>query len=370
LHTVDLPGLSEVPCLGFGTMGLGGRYERASDHDDDAVAILCQAMDYGIRLFDTAEVYGEGHGEEILGQAITGRRDQAIVATKFSPENSGKGQLVRACEQSMRRLRTDYIDIYQTHWPNPTIPLEETLAGLSSVVNSGKVRAVGFGNTAVPIVKKAINLLPEGFPVVSMQQEYSLIERFAEIECLPYCETTNIGFFAYSPLAQGKLNAANYPSLEKIARENEVTVPQLVLQWVVQKKNKVIAIPMTSNVNHLKSNFDSFSKLIQAEVFQVLSDMFKTTINKLPTDSMTVLESHNGKFYRTLDEARRYPLALSPGPLDIAKELADGSMLKPIKVKKDLVSDRYVVVEGQLRYWGWRLAHEDKEPILCQVIEQ
>jgi aryl-alcohol dehydrogenase-like predicted oxidoreductase len=350
-------------------MGLGGHYERDTHHDSDAIAILCQAVDYGIRLFDTAEVYGEGHSEEILGQAISGRRDKAIVATKFSPENSGKEQLIKACEQSLRRLGTDYIDVYQTHWPNPAIPLEETVAGLSSVVKSGKVRAIAFGNSSVSIIEKAINLLPEGFPVVAMQQEYSLIERFAEIECLPYCATSGIGFFAYSPLAQGRLNADNYPELDLIAKENEVTVPQLVLQWVLFKTN-VIAIPMTSNANHLKSNFESFSQTIPSEVFELLSDMFKTTIEELPTESMFVLESHDGKYYRTLDEARQNPLSLSPGPLDIAGELADGAMLKPIKVEKDLSSDRYAVVEGQLRYWGWRLAYEDKKPILCQVIEK
>lgn len=200
----------EVSVVGLGTNNFGRRIDY-----DQTLAVIDAALDTGITLFDTADIYGQGMSEDYIGRALEGRRDRVILATKFGmpmeerPEDSpGRREYIRwAVEGSLRRLRSDVIDVYQQHRPDTTTPIDETLGALNELVDEGKVRWIGASNFSAEQIETANNAARERGTArfVSVQNEYSLVEREAEDEVLPTCERLGIGFLPYFPLASGQL---------------------------------------------------------------------------------------------------------------------------------------------------------------------
>jgi aryl-alcohol dehydrogenase-like predicted oxidoreductase len=200
----------EVSVVGLGTNNFGGRIDY-----EQSLAVIDAALDEGVTLIDTADIYGQGTSEERIGRALEGRRDRVVIATKFgSPmderpeERRGNPDYIRwAVEGSLRRLRADAIDIYQMHEPDPVTPIEETLGALNDLVVDGKVRWIGSSNFSVEQIEAAEEVARgAGFHrFVSAQNEYSLVEREVEDDVLPACETLGIGFLPFFPLASGLL---------------------------------------------------------------------------------------------------------------------------------------------------------------------
>lgn len=170
---------------------------------DDAVSVATvhAALDAGINFFDTAEGYENGHSERVLGLGLKGRRHEALIATKVSPSHLAAGDVIRACEQSLLNLQTDYIDLYQIHWPNWQVPLAETVGALHQLRDQGKIRAIGVSNFAVQDFSELLTLSD----CATNQLPYSLLWRVIEREIKPLCERNNVGIICYSPLAQGLL---------------------------------------------------------------------------------------------------------------------------------------------------------------------
>jgi myo-inositol catabolism protein IolS len=194
----------EVSVIALGCYSFGGGPFWGQRAEDDSIETIRAALDEGINFFDTAEAYGDGDSEIILGRALLGRRPEAVIATKVSASHLGPADLRAACEASLRRLNTDYIDLYQIHWPSRTIPLDETMKALQSLQEDGKVRAIGVCNFGILDLSDALQL----GPVVTDQLPYSLIWRAIEYEILPKCLETSTGILCYSPLAQGLLSGA------------------------------------------------------------------------------------------------------------------------------------------------------------------
>jgi len=200
----------EVSVVGLGTNNFGRRCDY-----EQTLAVIDAALDAGITLFDTADIYGQGMSEDYIGRALEGRRDRVVLATKFGmpmddrPEESpGRREYIRwAVEGSLRRLRTDAIDVYQQHRPDTSTPIEETLGALNELVGEGKVRFIGASNFSAEQIESAEKTAREKGTArfVSVQNEYSLVEREAEDEVLPTCERLGIGFLPYFPLASGLL---------------------------------------------------------------------------------------------------------------------------------------------------------------------
>jgi aryl-alcohol dehydrogenase-like predicted oxidoreductase len=200
----------EVSVVGLGTNNFGRRCDY-----DQTLAVIDAALDAGVTLFDTADIYGQGMSEEFIGRALEGRRDRVVLATKFGKpmderpeERRGNPDYIRwAVESSLRRLRTDVIDLYQMHEPDPATPLDETLGTLNDLVAEGKVRWIGSSNFSAEQIEAAEELARgAGFHrFVSVQNEYSLVEREAEDEVLGTCERLGLGFLPYFPLASGLL---------------------------------------------------------------------------------------------------------------------------------------------------------------------
>jgi myo-inositol catabolism protein IolS len=182
------------------------------DQDDaTSIATVHAALDAGINFFDTAEAYESGTSERVLGQALVGRRDKAMIATKVAPNHLTADEVVTACERSLGYLQTDYIDLYLIHWPNWKVPLTETVGALEKLKEQGKIRAIGVCNFGVQDMTEILQL----HPIVTNQLPYSLLWRVIEREILPVCLANKVGLMCYSPLAQGLLTG-RYTSAEQV----------------------------------------------------------------------------------------------------------------------------------------------------------
>jgi diketogulonate reductase-like aldo/keto reductase len=226
-----------IPAIGWGTWRYKGGIEP-----------LRAGIDRGATLIDTAEVYGT---EEVVGQAISGRRDQVFLATKVAPRNFRRDHLIAAAENSLRRLHVDHIDLYQLHWPNYTVPFEETMGAMEDLVKCGKIRFIGVSNFSVWDLQRAQAALST-CRIVSNQVRYSLIERTVERELLDYCAQQNITVIAYSPLGEAfsRLRAADAAgSLGRLAAKAGKSEAQIALNWLIAKPN-VVVIPKASSVGH------------------------------------------------------------------------------------------------------------------------
>jgi aryl-alcohol dehydrogenase-like predicted oxidoreductase len=224
----------EVSVVGLGTNNFGRRCDY-----EQTLAVIDAALEAGITLFDTADIYGQGMSEDYIGRALEGRRDKVILATKFGmemqerpDESPGRSEYIRwAVEGSLRRLRTDVIDVYQQHRPDDSTPIEETLGALNELVDEGKVRWIGGSNYSAEQIEAAETAAREGGTarMVSIQNQYSLIEREAEDEVLPTCEKLGIGFLPYFPLASGLLTG-------KYRRGEEATEGRLAGQEIADAR--------------------------------------------------------------------------------------------------------------------------------------
>ena len=205
-------------------------------------------LDSGITLVDTAEIY---RSEPLVAKALDGRkRDEIFIATKVWPNHLRRDSLVRAFNGSLRRLGTSYIDLYQVHWPNPMVPLRETMAAMELLVGEGKLRHIGVSNFNLKQIQEAQSALPKS-ELSSVQLDYSLIHRTIEWEILPYCEREGIALLAYYPLGHGKL--PNDARLERVSSGNGRTKAQVALRWLAGKPN-VFPIPRASNPDHVRDN--------------------------------------------------------------------------------------------------------------------
>jgi len=197
LGTTDI----SISVIAMGCWAFAGGQEWGPQDDEDSIAAVHCAMDSGVNFFDTAEGYGDGRSESVLGKALAGRRHKAVIATKASANHLSRTELPKACERSLERLNTDYIDLYQIHWPNWEIPISETVEALDKLRTAGKVRAIGVCNYGMADLS---DLLTAGHCETD-QLPYSLLWRATEYEALPTCVDNDIGVLCYTPLAQGLL---------------------------------------------------------------------------------------------------------------------------------------------------------------------
>lgn len=347
-------------------MGIGGLFFREELDDREHIRLLQLGIELGMTLIDTAEVYGAGHAEELVGAAVQGIRDRVFIATKFSPEHSAYHDVVRSAEGSLRRLDTDYIDLYQAHWPNPQIPIEETIQALEKLVDDGKVRFVGLSNFSVAEMRQVQSSLASG-RLVATQQEYSLLERTMEQAVIPFCHENGLSMLAYSPLAQGKLASNDYRlgAAAELSTKYNLSPAQLALNWVVRDP-KVLAIPKASTERHVRENAMALTTDIASEDLERLSTLFEPQVCNISTERIEVADDPTRDVYKTLAEALENRHHMVPSPVELAKQIQSGEVLKPIKVRNTTKSNsgmRYLLIEGRLRYWAWVIAHDGNKPI-------
>jgi aryl-alcohol dehydrogenase-like predicted oxidoreductase len=362
----------QVPSIGQGTMGIGGFFERDGGNDADFVDRLKLGLELGMTVIDTAEVYGDGHAEELVGKAVFGMRHKSCIVTKFSAQHSSASSVIAAAERSLKRLKTDYIDVYMPHWPNPNIPIEETLEALDRLVLAGKVRRTGLSNFDVDQATRVLNY-SLNTKLACLQSEYSLLERSIEGAVLPFCDKSGVALMAYSPYSQGKLLIRNKRTeiLFQIADGYCVSPAQLALAWLLQSPS-VIVIPKAAKEQNLRANAAVLSLKIAQHDLNALSIAFALKVEKITPNLIDIADAADDrKLYKSLAEAMANQLNMVPSPQTLSEEIIalGGKLQKPIKLKLEPATGRYKLLEGRTKYWGWVIAYGDNVPIPAIVEE-
>lgn len=238
----------EVPAIGLGTWYMGeGRATRTQEVD-----AIRAGLDAGLRVVDTAEMYGDGAAEEVVGEALTGRRDDALLVSKVYPHHASRDGVRRACEDSLRRLRTDHLDVYLLHWRGQ-YPLAETVEGFEDLVADGLIASWGVSNLD-PEDMSELAAVPGGSACVTDQILYNLTRRGPELDLMPMLSTARVPVMAYSPLEQSRiLDAAGSEVLEEVADRHGATSAQVALAWCV-RDGDVLAIPKSASAERVREN--------------------------------------------------------------------------------------------------------------------
>ena len=358
----------EISAIGQG--GSVGGYSTSGATYDNMEEIIRSGIELGMSFVDTAPVYGDGGSESAVGQAIQGIRDQVCLATKIAPENLSRSGVVKSVESSLRRLQTDIIDLCQVHWSNLNIPMAETMGALAAQIESGNIRTVGVSNFSMTELREAQEAI-RPYRIESFQGEYNLFDRSLEDDLIPYAEQHQMTVIGYSPLHRGRITSGktSRETLKRISERHGKTNAQVALRWLVTRES-VVVIPNTSNPRRVPENAGSADfDLSNDEIREIDNNCIVRPIS-VPTDSIHVSADQSANVYRTIEEAKRNHLHMTPSPVDLAEQIVSGQFLKPVRLVRSYSGlMEYDLVEGRIRYWAWVIAHDGKKPILALVDE-
>jgi aryl-alcohol dehydrogenase-like predicted oxidoreductase len=304
MRTLGKSGI-KVSAVGLGLMSMSGIYGNAND--EESIRVIHYALDKGINLLDSADMYGWGHNEELLGRALRGRRDGVVVATKFGQTKSADGKqdvdgspayVLRACDASLKRLGIEVIDLYYQHRVDPKVPIEETVGAMKRLIEAGKVRAIGLSEARPETIRRAHKI----HPIAAVQNEYSLLYRQEGEETLRATRELGISFVAYAPLGRSMLTGsvkgkADLPDgdrrlahprfqgenldrnvkivkrLEEMAAEKKCTPAQLVLAWLLAQGKDIVPIPGTKRRQRVDENLDALEVRLSTQDVKRISDI-------------------------------------------------------------------------------------------------
>jgi diketogulonate reductase-like aldo/keto reductase len=274
--TVALPGGERIPVLGIGTWNMAEKRSRRADE----IAALRTAVDLGMTVVDTAEMYGGGTAESLVGEALGDRRHEIFLVSKVLPSHATRRGTIAACEASLARLNTDRIDLYLLHWRG-SVPLDETLEAFERLRSEGKVRHWGVSNFDVDDMDELMPLAAGAGTPVTNQVLYNLKRRGIEHDLLPWCHTRAIPVTAYSPLEQGLL--AGNKTLRAIAGRLKATPAQVALAWVLRRPG-IVAIPKAGTVEHVKENRGALELKLTSKDLAELDEAFPPPTRKIPLE--------------------------------------------------------------------------------------
>ena len=353
----------------YGSCAIDSRYKQTY------INAIRRSIDLNMNFIDTAESYLCGYLEKIISIACKGIRDKVFIATKVAPEHLSYNDIVKSCNGSLKRLGTNYIDLYQIHWPNPAIPIEESLRAMEMLKKEGKIRFVGISNFSLKQTEEVLSIYGKD-NIVSNQVEYNLFDRTIENNLLSFCERKKISIIAYSPLNKGNIIGDRGKSnlLKEISKKYNKTPAQICLNWIIRNGNTIV-IPKALQPEHVEENAMSSDFELEYEDMERINQAFKTVQVEIPIDEIKVTMDRYGarKVYQSLDDAVRNPLGFTPSPMVLAEGIKRcNEVIKPVRVRKSkdsLGHCSYVLIEGQIRYWAWTIAYKGLRPIPALIYE-
>jgi aldehyde reductase len=277
MRKVTLPSGEQVPAFGLGTWQLGDDPNKRAEE----IATLRLGLDLGATLIDTAEMYGEGRSEELIGEALRGRRDEVFLVTKVYPHNASHDGCIAACERSLRRLDTDRIDLYLLHWRGQ-VPLAETMEAFAALRRAGKIRHYGVSNLDLADMQE-LWTTSQGQAVAANQLLYNLVRRGIERDLLPWLRERRIPIMAYSPIEQAKL--LRNVKLVHFAKRHAILPAQAALAWLLSHED-VIVIPKTGNRERLRENFATLEHALTLAQIAELERLFPAPAQPRPLEML------------------------------------------------------------------------------------
>jgi diketogulonate reductase-like aldo/keto reductase len=277
IPTTALPSGTKIPTFGLGTWRMG--------EDDrvraDEVKALRHGIDRGVTLIDTAEMYGDGEAERIVAEAVGTRRKDMFIVSKVLPENASKRGAVAACERSLKRLKTDRIDLYLLHWRG-SVPLEDTLTAFAELAAAGKILEWGVSNFDISDMGE-LSKMPDGDTAATNQVVYNLTRRGIEFDLMPWLHQHKMPLMAYSPVEQGRL--LGHPALAAVAARYNATPAQAALAWLM-RHDDVIVIPKATQLGHVDDNLGALDLLLTHDDFTALDRAFPPPSRAEPLDML------------------------------------------------------------------------------------
>jgi len=274
---IALPAGPKVPSLGLGTWNMGDDPTRRAEE----MAALRVGIDLGMTLIDTAEMYGEGKSEELVGEAIRGKRDEVFLVTKIYPHNASRKGTPAACERSLKRLGVDTVDLYLLHWRG-SIPLSETLDAFAKLQSEGKIQGFGVSNFDTADLEECWDL-KHGREIRANQILYNLGRRSVEYDLLPWCRKQSLPVMAYSPVEQGRL--LGQETLQKFAKARNATAAQIALAWLLLQEG-VIAIPKAGTSEHVQENRKAMDLKLDDDDIRQLETLFPRPKERKPLEML------------------------------------------------------------------------------------
>lgn len=356
-----------VPVLGLGTNGVGNFYQPNLSRVRSRKKIYKIAFENGITLFDSAEVYGEGYAEFILGKTFSKNRGKLIISTKVNPDNCSSFMLRRSLKDSLKRLQTDYIDLYQIHWVNPFINLEETFTTLEGLVGEGYIKNIGVCNFSPLMITQANKFLKK-HKIVSNQIELNFQSQSQILKDLQFYKKNNITIIGYGALN----NLSSFSSLKQkqlidnLTKKYKKSWAQLVINYFISFKNTIL-LTKTDNIIHLQENIKSFDFKLEKNDFDAIKKLFYYEIQSIPLEKIKIENRLRMERYQILQNTEN----LIPSPLTIAQTFIKYGFFKPLKlIKKNdfFYFDSYDLFGEYKKYLAWRLIYDESSEIPAVVI--
>jgi len=267
----------KLPRYGQGTWNMGDDRSRRAEE----LAALRAGIALGMTLIDTAEMYGDGRSESLVAEAIAGQREKVFLVTKVLPSNASRKGVVRSCEASLKRLKTDRVELYLLHWSG-SYPLEETVRGFEDLLAAGKIRAWGVSNLELAEMKQLV-ALPGGKACVTNQLLYNLSRRGIEFDLLPWCLKQGISVMAYSPVEQGRI--LGHKALKQVAQRLGATPAQVALAWTLRHEG-VVPIPKAGTVAHVRENRKALDLELDVDALKALDAAFPPATKARPLEML------------------------------------------------------------------------------------
>lgn len=354
MHHITHPTLGNISVVGLGT------YWDATDTRGLADTLRA-GIDHGANLIDTSELYLRGISEEIISKVITDR-ENLIISSKVGPAHLAKDDVIAACESSLHRLGTDYLDIYYVHWPNPTIPFGKTFSALLRLKENGKIRSIGLSN----FTKRDLQGIDVGNHIDFVQDEFNSFDTSTRERGFPLCKECNARFVAYSPLDKG--HVFDNPEIQTIAQEMGIPISQILLQWNLRKTDGIV-IPCSKSVPHTIENVRAGDVVLDDTAMKLIDSVLHTDISHVTPEAIKVVEDGElaAKVYTTIDEARENRLNFTPAPTELASDYqSDIATYKPVRLRPSTDPSgkyEYDLIEGRIRYWAWIIAFSQTKKI-------